>query len=77
MATISIYAGKINQIPQMVKNAKTAVNSLKIELTNLKKKTLTVDSRICNLDDVISSSSAMVKTQEDKAGTLDKFEKKS
>ena len=77
MATISIYAGKINQMPQMVKNARTAVNSLKTELSNLKKKTLAVDSRICNLDDVISSISATVKTQEDKAGTLDKFEKKS
>ena len=53
MATISIYAGKTNQMPQMIKSAKTAVNSLKTELASLKKKSIAVDSSICNLDDVV------------------------
>ena len=77
MATISIYAGKTNQMPQMIKSAKTAVNSLKTELASLKKKSIAVDSSICNLDDVVSSISATVKTQEDKAATLDTVAKKS
>lgn len=77
MATISIYAGKLNQVPDLVKSTKTAVNSLKTELTTLKNKTLSVDPNICDLDDVISSISATVRTQEDKADTLEAFQEKS
>lgn len=77
MATISIYAGKLNQVPDLVKSTKTAVNSLKTELTTLKNKTLSVDPNICDLDDVISSISATVRTQEDKADTLKAFQEKS
>lgn len=77
MATISIYAEKLNQIPDLVKSTKTAVNSLKTELTTLKNETLSVDPSICNLDDVISSISATVQTQECKASTLEAFQEKS
>lgn len=77
MATISIYAGKVNQMPDLVKSARAKVNSLKSELKTLKSKTLAVDANICNLDDVISSISATVRTQEEKADALEAFREHS
>lgn len=77
MATISIYAGKTGKMPGLVKEAKSAVTSLKNEMASLKKKTLAVDSSICNLADVIDSISAAVRTQEDKAEALESFRENS
>lgn len=77
MATISINAGKINQMPELVKGAQKAVNSLKTELTTLRTKTLSVSQSICNLEDVISSISATVKTQESKGEVLGDFQEKN
>ena len=73
MATITIYAGKVGNMPGLIKDAKTAVNNLKSEFSSLKNKTLSVNSNICNLSDVISSISATVQTQEDKADALESF----
>ena len=77
MATISIYAGKINQMPGLVRDTKTAVVSLKEEFATLKQKVMSVDPSICNLEDVVSSISATVKTQEDKAAALETFREES
>ena len=77
MATISIYAGKINQMPGLVRDTKTAVVSLKEEFATLKRKVMSVDPSICNLEDVVSSISATVKTQEDKAEALETFREES
>jgi len=40
MATITLYAGKINQMPGLIKDVKKSVIDLKSELSALKKKTL-------------------------------------
>lgn len=77
MATITIYAGKVGNMPGLIKDAKTAVNNLKSEFSSLKNKTLSVNSNICNLSDVISSISATVQTQEDKADALESFREKT
>lgn len=73
MATITIYAGKAGNMPGLIKDAKTAVNNLKNEFSTLKGKVLSVNASICNLSDVVSSISASVRTQEDKADALETF----
>ena len=73
MATITIYAGKAGNMPGLIKDAKTAVNNLKNEFSTLKGKVLSVNASSCNLSDVVSSISASVRTQEDKADALETF----
>lgn len=77
MATISIYAGKTGLMPGMIKDTKTAVKNLKNEFATLKGKVLSVSSSICDLNDVIQSISASVRTQEDKAEALESLREKS
>lgn len=77
MATISIYAGKTGLMPDMIKSTKNAVKNLKEEFSTLKNKAMSVSASICDLNDVISSISATVKTQEDKAEALESFREKS
>ena len=55
MATIALYANKINQMPGLIKDIKESVTEYKSELFALKTKTLAINKSICNLDDVISS----------------------
>ena len=73
MATVSLYASKINNMPGLINDVKNSVSSFKSELTNLKNKSLQVNSSICNLDDVISSISTSTRTQEDKIEALENF----
>lgn len=77
MATIAIYAGKTSLMPGMIGDAKKAVKNLKEEFSTLKKKAMAVSAGICNLEDVISSISAAVQTQEDKADALESFREKT
>ena len=73
MATIALYANKINQMPGLIKDIKKSVSGYKDELFSLKKKTLTINSSVCNLDDVISSIQSSSQTQEQKIAALDNF----
>ena len=73
MATIALYANKINQMPGLIKDIKKSVSDYKDELFSLKKKTLTINSSVCNLDDVISSIQSSSQTQEQKIAALDNF----
>lgn len=73
MATIALYANKINQMPGLIKNVKQSVIDYKTELSALKTKTLSINSSVCNLDDVISSIQTSTQTQEDKIASLDTF----
>lgn len=77
MATIAIYAGKTSLMPGMIGDAKKAVKNLKEEFSTLKNKAMAVSAGICNLEDVISSISAAVQTQEDKADALESFREKT
>lgn len=77
MATIALYAGKINQMPELLKEAKKSVTDYKSELAALKAKTLTINRSICNLDDVINAIQASTQTQEEKINSLEVFQQNS
>ena len=70
MATITLYAGKVNQMSSLINNAKKAVKEYKSDLRSLKSKVLKIDSGICDVDDVISSIKSSTQTQEDKIDAL-------
>lgn len=70
MATIALYANKINNMPSLLGDVKSAVNDLKSEFNSLKRKCNRVESSICNLDEVVSTVSAATKLQEDKVTAL-------
>lgn len=76
MATITIYAGKVNALPGLIKDLKSSVSDLKSDLSTLKKKVQAVDSAVCNLDDVISSITAAAQTEERRVDTLASFAEK-
>ncbi|ALX09695.1 pretoxin HINT domain-containing protein [Acetivibrio thermocellus AD2] len=73
MATITLYAGKINQMPGLIKEVKKSVVDYKSELSALRKKTLNINRSVCNLDEVISSIQASSQTQDRKIDSLEKF----
>ena len=75
MSTITLYASKINQMPSLINDAKKAVKEYKDDLNSLKLKLFTIDSSVCNVDDVISSIKASSQTQEDKIETLNTLNK--
>jgi len=51
MATITLYAGKINQMPGLINEVKKSVVDYKSELSALRKKTLNINRSVCNLDE--------------------------
>ena len=75
MATITLYAGKVNQMSSLINNAKKAVKEYKSDLKSLKSKVLKIDSSICNVDDVINSVKSSTQTQGDKIDALDNLKK--
>ena len=77
MATIALYAGKLNQMPGLIKDAKKSVDKLKTELSDLQKKAYNVDSSVCDLSEVISSIQASAQTQEDRIAALENFQANS
>ena len=76
MATITLYSGKINQMPSLINEAKKSVKDYKTELNRLKSKVMKIDSSICNVDDLINSVKTSTETQEDKIESLDKLKDK-
>jgi hypothetical protein len=77
MATIALYASKINQMPGLIREVRQSVTDYKSELSSLKNKTLSINKSVCNLDDVISSIQTSSQTQEQKIASLDTFSKNS
>ena len=75
MATITLYAGKVNQMSRLINHTKKAIKEYKSDLKSLKSKVLKIDSSICNVDDVISSIKSSTQTQEDKIDALDNLKK--
>ena len=73
MATIALYAGKINQMPSLIRDVKTSVNEYKSELFSLKSAVLKIDKSVCDLDDVISSIQTSTQIQEEKIASLEEF----
>ena len=73
MATITLYASKVNRMSSLINDAKKSVKEYKSDLKSLKSKVLTIDGSVCNVDDVISSIKSSSQTQEDKIDALDKL----
>lgn len=77
MATIALYAGKINQMSSMIGEVKRSVADYESELFSLKAKTLNVNKSVCNLDDIISSIQSSTLIQEEKITSLEAFSQSS
>lgn len=75
MATIALYSNKINNMPSLISDVKRSVGDFKIELSNLKNKSLSINRNICNLDDVISSISACTQIQDQKIDSLESLQR--
>ena len=75
MATIELYARKMNQVPSLLNDVKKSVDDYKSQLSAIKTKTLTVNKSVCNLDDVISSIQVSSQTQEKIIDSLDTLQK--
>ena len=77
MATIALYANKLNQMPGLIQDVKKSVANYKAELSALKNKSLKINQSICNTDDVISSIQSSSQTQEEKITSLEAFQQSS
>ena len=77
MATIALYASRINQMPGLMKETKKSVVDYRKELTALKKKTLQINSAICDLSGVVQTISASTRIQEEKETSLTELERKT
>ena len=71
MATIALYAGKMNQMCSLLGDAKKSVSDYQSELFSLKSRTLNVNKRVCDLNDVISSVQTSTQLQEQKLDSLE------
>ena len=71
MATITLYADRINQIPSTIRSLKTNVEAYRGNVDDLRISVVAIDSSICNLDEVIRSLRASSDTQEEKAAALE------
>ena len=77
MATITLYANKVNEMPKLIKDVKNQVADYNSELFKLKAQTLTINKSICNLDDIVSSIQASSRIQEEKIEALENFQRSS
>lgn len=54
MATITLYANKVNKMPDLLSDAKKAVKNYKTDLISLKNKVISIDRNVCNVDNIIN-----------------------
>ena len=76
MATIALYAGKINQMTSLTGEVKKSVDDYSSELFSLKSKALNIRKSVCDLDDVIGMIQASTQIQEKKIESLENFSKR-
>ena len=77
MATIALYAGKINQMTSLTGEVKKSVDDYSSELFSLKSKALNIRKSVCDLDDVIGMIQASTQIQEKKIESLENFSQKA
>ena len=77
MATIALYAGKINNMPGLIKDVRKSVEKYNKELAGLYQKTLKVDVGVCDLGEVMDSLRASSQTQEQRIEILENFQENS
>ena len=73
MATITLYASKINNMSGLLRTAKSSVGTFNEGLGSLVSSALSVDSGVCSLDDTINALRSSTDTQEDKISALETF----
>ena len=64
MATIALYASRVNEMPGLIKDVRKSVEKYNKELAGLYQKTLKVDVGVCDLGEVMDSLRASSQTQE-------------
>jgi len=74
MATISLYAEKLNMMPNLLGEVKKSVLDFKTELEAIGKKAIAIDSSVCDLNDIIASVRASTATQDQKIESLSDLE---
>ena len=77
MATIALYAGKMNQMTSLIGEVRKSVDDYSSELFSLKLKAVNIRKSVCNLDDVIGMVQTSTQIQEQKAETLETFSQKT
>ena len=77
MATIALYADKINQMPSLLNGVKDSIGSLKEELKDLQKTALRVDSGICDLSEVAESVRAATMIEENRVSAIEEFQSRT
>lgn len=77
MATIALYAGKMNQMTSLIGEVKKSVDDYSSELFSLKLKAVNIRKSVCNLDDVIGMVQTSTQIQEQKAESLETFSQKT
>lgn len=75
MATIALYANRINQMPLLLNDFKSSVLTYQAELLNLNVQLLNISCSVCDVEDVIKSVQAATQTQEQKAASIDSIAK--
>lgn len=73
MATIALYADKVNQMPGLIMNIIQAVNDYKSELIIIRNKLLSINKSVCDLNDVIDQIQNLILSQEEKISSLETF----
>ncbi len=73
LSTITLYANKVNKMPDLIKTAKSSVKSLKSELSALRSSARGIDSSVCDLEAVIGSIKSSSDTQEEKIEKLEEL----
>ena len=73
MATISLYASKINHMPELLKASQKKVNVFQDELRNLNKKILKVDNSVCDVYNEAGIVQTSVNTQKVLAESIGKL----
>ena len=70
MATIELFAAKINMMPDLINEAKRAVLDYKTELESIRSKALAIDSSALDLSEIIASVKASTEILDRKAESL-------
>lgn len=73
MATITLYASKINLMPSFIGGLRGSVADFKSELFTIRKSALSVDSTVCNLEEVANSVQITTQTHDDRITALENF----
>lgn len=71
MATIALYAHKVNQMPGLIRDVRKSVWDYKMELSLLEDVALRIDQDTCHVEDVVRSIRASAQVQEEKAASLE------